>query len=113
MVLKNGSGHNRSMNGGTDFVSGQIWRHRFTAMKGCICVLFIINLFYFAMRHVELTKTVKRLEAEKLANCPHKELNMVPTKVEKATEKLSKEAPLLNYSQVRIVQILNFCLFRV
>jgi len=106
MVMKNGNGSNRGLNGTSD-LTGLLWRHRDTAIKGCIFFFLITNMFYFATRYVELTNTVRRLEAEKSIAC--QESSKASAKPgadskDKITEAEKKdEGPLLNYSQVTVV----------
>ena len=98
MGTQNGLSSNRFMNGNSDFIPTQIWRHRISGIKVCVFGLFFLNLIYFAMRYVELTQTVKKLEMQKHLNCPEK--TVVNKVEEKETKKSEKEGPLLNYSQV-------------
>ena len=88
------------MNGSVDYISGQIWRHRVSVGKACIFSLFVLNLFYFAMRYVELTHTVQKLEIQKRLNCPEKTVAI--KNEDKTTAKSKTEGPLLNYSQVTV-----------
>ena len=106
MVTSNGSASIRSSNGGSDFLSGVLWRNRIGVIKGCILFLFVMNMFYFGARYVELTSTVRRLEAEKAIGCSRITANEDASnaKQEKTKDEKSdgsdKDAPLLNYSQV-------------
>jgi len=77
------------------------WRYRIGAFKLFVCFLFASNLFYFAVRFIELTNTVQKLEHEKLLL--HQEINKQSTRqLEEKDKKISDpdEEPQLIYSQV-------------
>ena len=104
MVAKNvaTSISNKAINGSFDYVTGTLWRHRISAMKGCLLILFITNMFYFAARYIELTNTVRKLEAERSIGCQNKIQSdgTATTGNEKSEEVEKDEGPQLNYSQV-------------
>ena len=114
MAAKNGTTSNRGKNGSSD-LSGILWRHRASAVKGCILFLFVTNMFYFAARYVELSNTVRRLEAERSKGCQvdaKTSENTGARENDKPSEaKNEDEGPLLNYSQVGTVYQFIYFIF--
>ena len=101
MSASNGSSGSRvnSGNGGANSITAVMWKQRGVFMKACMLILFLLNLYYFASRYIELTNTVRRLEAERNVKCAEKV--KTPEKIVPVATTTVKDKELqLNYSQV-------------
>nr|CAB3224812.1 beta-1,3-galactosyltransferase 1-like [Phallusia mammillata] len=92
------TGHSISGGGNVALLS-MLWRYRNGAFKSFVLFLFVSNLFYFAVRFVELSNTVRRLEHEKAVL--HRNLEEKTTRLveEEKKPKPADGKPQLVYSQ--------------